>query len=206
MNNVQVPSVNSRKSERHLLLLQTARALIAAKGLRSLKIRDVASAAGCSIGTVYNEFEDFDALVLAVSRDTIGAIARAVSAAADDDPVVHLHGLAQRYLDFAAENPNLLRALFEHRMEDDRPFPEDLLDMVQATFALMYPPLAKLLPDYPGDQVALLARTMFSAVHGIISLGIEERLVAVPPQMLRHQVSLFVDTYLAGLGIARVKR
>lgn len=206
MNNVQGPSESSRKSERHAHLLQVARALIAAKGLRSLKVRDVASTAGCSIGTVYNEFEDFDALVLAVSRDTIDAIARAVSEAAVDDPVVHLHALGQRYLDFATEHPNLLRAMFEHRMEDDRPFPEDLLDKVQATFALMVPPLVKLLPDSPGDQVVLLARTMFSAVHGIISLGIEERLVAVPPQMLRHQVELFIATYLAGLGIGPVKR
>ena len=55
------------------------------------------------------------------------------------------------------------------------------------------------LPDYPSDDVALLARMMFSAVHGIISLGIEERMVAVPPQQLRRQVSLFVDTYIGGL-------
>jgi hypothetical protein len=43
---------------------------------------------------------------------------------------------------------------------------------------------------------------MFSAVHGIISLGLEERMVAVPPDRLRQQVAQFVDTYLAGLGIA----
>ena len=42
---------------------------------------------------------------------------------------------------------------------------------------------------------------MFSAVHGIISLGLEERMVAVPPQMLRQQVEQFIDVHLAGLGI-----
>ncbi|WP_315838214.1 TetR/AcrR family transcriptional regulator [Bradyrhizobium prioriisuperbiae] len=199
MNNVQEPSSNSRKSERHAHLLETARALIAAKGLRSLKVRDVATAAGCAVGTVYNEFEDFDALVIAVNRDTLDALDGALSTLEDDDPVRHLHRLAQGYLDFATAHPNLLRSLYEHRMEGDRPFPQDLLDKVQSTFALMYPPLVRLLPDYPSDDVALLARMMFSAVHGIISLGIEERLVAVPPQQLRRQVSLFVDTYIAGL-------
>jgi hypothetical protein len=49
--------------------------------------------------------------------------------------------------------------------------------------------------------VALLARMMFSAVHGIISLGLEERMVAVPPEQLRRQVAQFVDTYLVGLGL-----
>jgi hypothetical protein len=43
---------------------------------------------------------------------------------------------------------------------------------------------------------------MFSAVHGIISLGLEERMVAVPPEKLRQQLAQFVNTHLAGLGIA----
>ena len=43
---------------------------------------------------------------------------------------------------------------------------------------------------------------MFSAVHGIISLGLEERMVAVPPEKLRQQLAQFVDTHLVGLGIA----
>lgn len=206
MNNVQAPPSSSRKGDRQAQLLETARTLIAARGLRALKVRDVATAAGCSIGTVYNEFEDFDALVVAVNRDTLRTLDTALAVVVDEDPVRHLHRLAQGYLDFATTHPNLLRALYEHRMEGDRPFPQDLLDMVQSTFALMYPPLVRLLPDYPSDDVALLARMMFSAVHGIISLGIEERMVAVPPQQLQRQVSLFVDTYIGGLEHRGLRR
>jgi hypothetical protein len=64
----------------------------------------------------------------------------------------------------------------------------------------MYPPLFRLLPDHDPAEVALIARTMFSAVHGIISLGLEERMVAVPPEKLRQQLAQFVDAQLAGLG------
>ncbi len=71
-------------------------------------------------------------------------------------------------------------------MEDDRPFPEDILAMVMDAFALMHAPLVRLLPDRDPDDVALLSRMMFSAVHGIISLGLEERMVAVPPERLRE--------------------
>ena len=126
----------------------------------------------------------------------------------DDDARVReavgelLESLGWRAETFAAEHANLLRALFEHRMEDDRPFPEDILLMVMQAFALMHAPLVRLLPDRDPEEVALLARTMFSAVHGIISLGLEERMVAVPPEKLRQQLAQFVDTHLAGLGIA----
>jgi AcrR family transcriptional regulator len=182
-------------------MIEIARGLIAANGLRSLKVRDVAEAADCSIGSVYNEFGDFDGLILTVNRETVRALTAQLVAVPAEDPVRQLHGLAESYLTFATDHANLLRSLFEHRMEGDRPFPEDILLMVMQAFALMHEPMVRLLPDRDPEEVALLARMMFSAVHGIISLGLEERMVAVPPEKLRQQLAQFVDTHLAGLGI-----
>lgn len=202
MSNAQEESLRDRKKTlRRQLMIEIGRGLIASKGLRSLKVRDIAEAADCSIGSVYNEFGDFDGLILTVNRETVQTLTSRLIAVPADDPVRQLHGLAETYLAFAAEHANLLRSLFEHRMEDDRPFPEDILLMVMQAFALMHEPLVRLLPDRDPEEVALLARMMFSAVHGIISLGLEERMVAVPPEKLRRQLALFVDTHLAGLGI-----
>lgn len=195
-----------KKGKRRLLLLEIARDLIASKGLRSLKVRDVAEAADCSIGSVYNEFSDFDGLILTVNRETVQALTAQLLAVPANDPIRQLHGLATTYLDFATEHANLLRSLFEHRMEEDRPFPEDILTMVMQAFALMHEPLVRLLPNKDSTEVALLSRMMFSAVHGIISLGLEERMVAVPPEKLRQQLAQFVDTHLAGLGIIAVRK
>jgi AcrR family transcriptional regulator len=203
MNNVQEKSLRERKkSKRRLLMLEIARGIISSKGLISLKVRDVAEAAGCSIGSVYNEFGDFDGLILTVNRETVRALTRRLVTVPAEDPIRLLRGLAATYLEFASEQSNLLRSLFEHRMENDRPFPEDILIMVMQAFALMHGPLVRLMPDSDHEEIALQARMMFSAVHGIISLGLEERMVAVPPEKLRQQVAQFVDTYLAGLGLA----
>ena len=203
MNNVQEESLRERKkSRRRVQMLETARSIIAAKGLRSLKVRDVAEAADCSIGSVYNEFGDFDGLILTVNRETVEALTARLTAVPSDDPVRQLHGLAETYLAFFTEHANLLRSLYEHRMEEDRPFPEDILLMVMRAFALMHDPLVRLMPKADPAEIALQARMMFSAVHGIISLGLEERMVAVPPDRLREQLPQFVDTYLAGLGLA----
>src|SRR5580692_12693565 len=204
MNNVQVESLREqKKGKRRALMLQIARDIISAKGLIELKVRDVAEAADCSIGSVYNEFGDFDGLILTVNRETVQALTARVAAVRGEDPIRQLHGLAAAYLEFAAEHANLLRSLFEHRMEEDRPFPEDILIMVMDAFNLMHEPLVRLMPDRDPKEVALLSRMMFSAVHGIISLGLEERMIAVPPESLRHQVAQFVDTHLRGLGILK---
>ena len=79
-------------------MIETARGLIAANGLRSLKVRDVAEAADCSIGSVYNEFGDFDGLILTVNRETVGALTARLAGVAAEDPVRQLHGLAETYL------------------------------------------------------------------------------------------------------------
>jgi AcrR family transcriptional regulator len=202
MNIVQEESLRGRKkSKRRQLLIEVARREIEDNGLISLKIRDVANAANCSIGSIYNEFGDFDGLILTVNRETVQRLDGILSAVPAEDAIDHLFGLADAYLGFFTEHANLLRSLFEHRMENDRPFPDDLLEMVMRTFALMHAPMERLLPDMDPVEVALLARMMFSAVHGIISLGLEERMVAVPPKNLGAHVTQFVRTHLIGMGI-----
>jgi AcrR family transcriptional regulator len=204
MNNVQEESLREqKKGRRRALILEIARGLIASKGLRSLKVRDVAEAADCSIGSVYNEFGDFDGVILTVNRETVQALTARLVAVPKDDPVGQLQGLAATYVEFASEHTNLLRSLFEHRMEADRPFPEDILTMVMDAFNLMHEPFVQLMPDRDPAEVALLSRMMFSAVHGIISLGLEERMLAVPRESLRQQLEQFVDTHLRGLGILK---
>jgi hypothetical protein len=58
--------------------------------------------------SVYNEFGDFDGLILTVNRETVQALTARSSRSAED-PVRQLHGLAETYLTFAADHANLLR-------------------------------------------------------------------------------------------------
>src|SRR5215475_15162354 len=113
MNNVQDESLREqKKGRRRALILEIARGRMATKGLRSLKVRDVAEAADCSIGSVYNEFGDFDGLILTVNRETVQALTAGLAAVPADDPLRQLHGLAVTYLEFFAAHANLLRSLF----------------------------------------------------------------------------------------------
>src|SRR5580700_9680468 len=101
MSNAQEESLrNQKKIRRRVLILNIARGIIASKGLRSLKVRDVAEAADCSIGSVYNEFGDFDGLILTVNRKTVLALTVRLRAVAAGDRIRQLHGLAATYLAF----------------------------------------------------------------------------------------------------------
>src|SRR5690349_19306418 len=94
MSNAQEESLRERKKTlRRHLMIEIARGVIASKGLKSLKVRDVADAADCSIGSVYNEFGDFDGLILTVNRQTVQALTSRLVAVPANDPACQLHGL-----------------------------------------------------------------------------------------------------------------
>ncbi len=61
-------------------------------------------------------------------------------------------------------------------------------------------PVALLRPDLPDAERALLARTLFSAVHGMVVLGLEGRITTVTLPVLRQQVRLVVEAIARGLA------
>src|SRR4029078_4402060 len=102
VSNAQEESLRERKKTlRRHLMIETARSFISDNGLRSWKVRDVAEAADCSIGSVYNEFGDFDGLILTVNRETVLALTARLVALAAEHPVRPLHGLTETYLSIA---------------------------------------------------------------------------------------------------------
>jgi len=106
-----------------------------------------------------------------------------------EEAATELVRLALAYLDFAAAHTVRWRALFEHRMSEARPLPEWFVEQQHALFAQAARPLAALLPELDRDARRTLSRTLFSAVHGIVALGLEEKLASLPLPELRNQLA-----------------
>ncbi|MEL6523804.1 MAG: TetR/AcrR family transcriptional regulator, partial [Pseudomonadota bacterium] len=106
--------------ERHAELRQTlidlAEAQIQTSGVESLRARDLAKAAGCSVGAIYNVFQDMTGLVMAANVRTferLGATVEQSLRDAPDDPTQQLIIMSQTYLAFAEGNRAAWRALFD---------------------------------------------------------------------------------------------
>jgi AcrR family transcriptional regulator len=185
-------------------LIQAAERMIAERGLAGLKTRDLAREIGCANGAVYNLVADVDELVLRVGSRTLRRLDEALSAAetGEHSPQETLVRIAIAYCDFAAENLQLWRALFEHRMETDKALPDWSVDDQLQLFRHIYKPLAALLPKRGAEELGITARSLFSAVHGMVALGLEQRLVAVPLPALRKEIAGLVRAMIDGL-IAR---
>ncbi len=193
----------ARREAQREVLVDCASAAIAGSGLSALKARDLAVCTGCSLGAIYNLVADLDELVLRVSQRTLttldGAL-DAVESAGTTGTQAQLVAWSRAYAAFASANLNLWRALFEFRMAEGAELPGWFAADQLRLFARLETRLAELMPGRDEAAVKRQARTLFSAVHGIVALGLEQKLVEMPSEAIDAELEGFVGTYLTGLS------
>jgi len=187
-------------------LIDAAEQEISAHGLSGVRARVLADRIGCAVGAIYNVVADLDELILLVNSRTLSVLERALLAAGRSDPAANgdpaierLCRLALAYLDFATARRPRWRAVFDHRLPAGKSVPAWYLDDQMRLFGYVEGPVGELLPGLSRSRRALLARSLFSAVHGLVTLGLEEKLQALAPGALREQVTFVVSALGRGL-------
>lgn len=190
-----------RRASQRDLLVDAAEAVIAGTGLKGLNSRDLARTIGVSNGAVFNLVGDMDELVLRVGARTLARLGAhlAEAGAAGASPKQTLVLVAVAYCDFASANPELWRVLFEHRMAPGREVPDWAIEDQTELFRYIYGPLSLLFPDLSPEMLGVRTRSLFSAVHGMVALGAEQKLIAVPAGELRREVEIVVSALIDGL-------
>jgi AcrR family transcriptional regulator len=200
----------ARREELREALLATLERTVVAEGYQALRARDLAREVGCAVGAIYNVFPDLDALVFAAKGRTldlldrelgeaVGAVAAAGSVTAEI-ATRQLLALADAYLRFAIDHAPLWRMLYEHRAAPGTAVPAWYRERLSALFAHLHAPLRAIVPDRGEDERALIGRALFSAVHGIVALGLEERIDTLSHAAIAGQVATIVRACVAGLA------
>jgi AcrR family transcriptional regulator len=196
-------ALERREKLRESLILAAERA-VRTKGLGGLKTRELAREIGCANGAVYNLVDDMDELILRVGSRTLARLDASLTEAESTGPASPgetLIRIALAYCDFAAENFELWRALFEHRMAPGKPMPEWAVDEQTDLFRHIHRPLVTLFPKRTVVELSEMGRSMFSAVHGMVTLGLEQKLIAMPADALRKEIAMIVKAMVNGLAL-----
>ena len=182
-------------------LIEAAQARIRASGLQGLRARDVTADAGCALGALYNAFADLDDLVLHVNSLTLARLGVALDeeAARAIGPRAKFKALARAYLRFARDNRALWTALFEHRLQPGTVAPDWYLEEQAVLIQDLVAPLAALRPELDKSALLVRARTLFSAVHGIVAISLEDRFIGLAATDLEDEVLSFVDSMVTGI-------
>src|ERR1041384_2032169 len=200
---VSEPKAVARRRKLRDDLIGAAERAIAREGLRGLKARELAVEVGCAVGAIYNVFDDLDELVFAVNSVTLDQLEATLTTAGGaraQEPVEALTHLAVAYTDYAAAHTRRWRALFDHRLPEGRAVPTWYQTNLARLFVYIEEPLRKLAPALAEERRALVARSLFSAVHGIVLIGLEEKLQSIPLSTVREQVTVMVEAFAKGLS------
>jgi AcrR family transcriptional regulator len=193
--------VMERREALRAAVLAAAEARVARSGLADLGVREIAREAGCSSGMVYKLFANHDELVLSVNARTLAALGEAMAGRLHDvdDPAGAVCAMADAYLDFASANTPRWDALFAHRMAGGAALPQwyakqrdHLFDSLAATIDAASPALPGAIS---GDA---FARTLFSAVHGVVALGLQQKVGVVSPDALRAELQALIKVITSG--------
>lgn len=182
------------------IALQAAEELVAAHGLAGLSARKVVARIGYTVGSLYMVFRNLDDLIMQMNERTLERLHAALATAIADrpPPAVALRALAQAYIAFALRETHRWLAIYQHRMPHDQPTSESLGETVKQTFALVQTQLALLCPHRSPDDIALAARALWSGIHGVCILGLDQTLEAAGGRSIEDVAGSLLDHYLAG--------
>ena len=170
------------------------------EGLAGLTARRIAKDVGCSVGTLYNVFDNLDALILNLNGRTFDALHDELAKVeARSDPQSAARALMKAYLRFVQDNGNLWNVVFEHVWPADYPIPDWYHEKIRHLLSLLARALAPLFP--PGGEAMNehAAIVLWSGLHGINSLAAGGKLGIVTTESVLDLSELLVTNFVTGL-------
>ena len=109
----------------------------------------------------------------------------------------NLTAMALAYLQFALDSQTAWRAVFEHQLAKDKTVPDWYREHQATLFSIVEKKLAHVVTD--GQQRKMAARALFAAVHGIVSIALDQKLGDFDYAATQAQVKFIVQSAAKGL-------
>ncbi|MEL7529942.1 MAG: TetR/AcrR family transcriptional regulator [Bacteroidota bacterium] len=174
------------KQEMHDKIVLAAREMFLEEGYEKVSIRKIAERIAYSPGTIYNYFDNKDELLHAVHEQGFEELFALLNATMSiQNPLERLQHMGQIYWQFAMENPDDYDLMFLVRAPMHAEENLDSWDCGFMTFDVLHQTVLDLqasgrMKDHDAHALTFV---IWSAVHGMVSLVIRERLKMYPEEM-----------------------
>ncbi|RSN15748.1 TetR/AcrR family transcriptional regulator [Nonomuraea sp. WAC 01424] len=155
-------------------ILDAAKHLLIADGPAALTVRRISGEVGCSTKVIYTLFGGKDGLSEALWLEGFARLERRLLAVpAQDDPIDALHAGLEAYREYALDEPDYYRVMFQNAMHGFEPAPEPA-PAGRRTFDILVDAVAAALEAgrLRGTPAGELADVLWMAIHGAVSLEI----------------------------------
>ena len=157
-------------------LIDATLALLDARGVAGISLREVARAAGVSSGAPYHHFATRTDLLAEVALRGFAALAEEIARAEGSSrlPGVRLERRVLAYLRFAVAHPAHYRTMFLDELRGSPPGAHVVYEAVaRSSFASLAAAVADVRPELSAMRARELAFTVWAAAHGAALLAME---------------------------------
>jgi len=172
-------SEHSREELREMAL-QAAELLLDEMQLPALSTRQIAAKMGYTVGTLYQLYKNLPDLLLHVNSRTLKKLQHCcledydVSLPATEN----IQHFALSYVEFSCRYQSRWRLIFDHDVLEQVEQPQWYQEQVGDLFALISQELKRLRPDANEEQVAATTHLLWSSVHGICTMSLNQKVFA----------------------------
>lgn len=180
------------------LTLETVKQFLTNNTYHELSLRKVATMIGYVPSTLVNVFGSYNLLLLhavAQTLDELSAEANQVVKRSKDVETA-LYELAYCYHDFAQRHPYRWQLIFEHNMNGE-PLPEWQAQRIDSMTSMLEHLLQALAPHRSSADVLKASRVLWSGVHGITLLSVDDKFFASEPIDGKELIKNLLSNYLS---------
>lgn len=187
------------------LALQSAEELLNEKPASELSTRQIATKMGYTVGTLYQIFKNLPDLLLHVNARTLATLYHDCQKLelSNDDARTAILAYANAYLQFARNHPGKWELIFDKsvlsdKQLSDKDLPDWYLSQVNALFSLIETQLKIIKPDSSELEITKTSRVLWSSVHGICTLAINDNLFAQSACSSEELIESLIHNFING--------
>ncbi|SDG91140.1 DNA-binding transcriptional regulator, AcrR family [Vibrio xiamenensis] len=179
------------------LTLNTVKTFLNHHSYHELSLRKIANMIGYVPSTLVNVFGNYNLLLLHVVAQTVDDLAKEAQkvTSKQTDPSIALYELAYCYHDFAKKNPYRWQLIFEHNMNGEA-LPEWQATRIEKMTSMLEGLLRMLGPNRSSSEVLKASRVLWSGVHGITLLSVDDKFFAAEPVNGKELIENLLSNYL----------
>lgn len=182
------------------LALKSAEELLNEKSANELSTRQIAAKMGYTVGTLYQIFKNLPDLLLHVNARTLKVLyddCQTLTLSSDDHQK-NILAYANVYLEFAHSHPALWELIFDNQILNDDELPDWYLNQVNSLFSLIEIQLKAIQPKSSATEITKTSRVLWSSVHGICTLSINNNLFAQSACSSEELIQSLISHFITG--------
>ena len=160
---------------------------------------------GYTVGSIYMVYANLADLIMHINARTLDAIAAQLEQVHDANAEQSIQTLAIIYLNYASQNFNRWRHIFEYPLPADAEFPAWYQEKADNVFAPVEARFSELAPERSEEHKKCAARALWCGVHGICVLSLTGKQDKTGIKDIEEMIVLLVRNFMRSWIVGRDK-